>query len=61
MIYPKPQCEDCKHLFNDKPGYFCKAFPDGIPDEITEGEVSHTDPLPNQKNDIVFEPIKETK
>ena len=48
-------CFICKH-FDVING--CKAFPDGIPDEITSGENEHRAPLPEQDNDIVFEPIE---
>ena len=34
---------------------FCKAFPDGIPDEIAYGDNKHLKLLPDQKNNIVFE------
>jgi len=37
----------------------CLAFPDGIPDEILRGEQEHTKPLPDQNNDIVYEPIEQ--
>jgi len=37
---------------------FCKAFSDEIPNEILIGDNKHTKPLKDQKNDIVFEPIK---
>lgn len=46
-------CFKCKHLLPYEGG--CKAFPDGIPDEIVSGEVEHTQPLPYQTNQIVFE------
>lgn len=38
----------------------CKAFPypEGIPDSIAYGDDPHTEPLPDQKNDIVFEKEK---
>jgi len=49
-------CFKCKN-FNDIIGG-CKAFPDDIPNEILSGENDHSKPLPDQKNDIVFEPIK---
>jgi hypothetical protein len=51
----EPVCEKCKHIDNSKPGYFCKAFPDGIPKVIIEEGNTHKIPLPDQKNDIVFE------
>lgn len=39
----------------------CLAFPDieGIPNDILLGKNKHLKPLPNQKNDIVFEKIKD--
>ncbi len=47
-------CLDCKHYL----GYLkCPAFNDLIPDIIVSGESDHTEPLPDQGNDIVFEPI----
>ena len=49
-------CFGCKHLRLDEGG--CDAFPDGIPDEITSGENDHSTPLPDQENDIVFEPVE---
>jgi hypothetical protein len=33
----------------------CKAFPDGIPDEITYGDNLHLAPYPEQKNEITYE------
>ena len=33
------------------------AFIDGIPNAILDGDNDHSKPLPNQDNDIVFEPI----
>lgn len=52
--FVRPICFDCKHL-NGKAPLKCAAFPDGIPKEILLGENDHTEPLPGQKNDIVFE------
>lgn len=47
------QCIFCKHwLF--KPGPYCKAFPDGIPDEILDNKVAHTKPYKGD-NGIQFE------
>ena len=34
--------------------YTCRAFPDGIPEEILNGANVHSKPLPGQGNDIVF-------
>lgn len=48
-------CMECKHYIIDRT---CNAFPDYIPDEIWEGKDDHSKPLPEQDNDIVFEPIE---
>lgn len=48
-------CLECKHFWGM---LNCDAFPKGIPKEITDGESDHSKPLPNQGNDIIFEPIK---
>lgn len=53
-----PQCYECKHGYGT---YFtvpkCDAFPEGIPKEIIYDADDHSNPLPGQKNSIVFEPI----
>lgn len=33
----------------------CKAFPDGIPDDIINSYFIHTIKHPQQKNDLIFE------
>lgn len=48
-------CNNCKHF--DVFGGGCKAFPENIPDEILM-ENKHDKPLPEQENNIVFEPVK---
>jgi hypothetical protein len=48
------QCFLCVHYFGDKN---CLAFPNGIPDEIMVGDNMHSEPLPGQGNDIVFEKL----
>ena len=50
-------CFNCKNFRIFEGG--CNAFPDGIPSEITSGENEHSKPLPDQENNIVFEPIEE--
>ena len=45
-------CDFCKHRLIRH--YTCKAFPDGIPEEILKGENKHSKPLPEQGNNIVF-------
>jgi hypothetical protein len=47
-------CFKCEHYDDFGPG--CKAFPEGIPEEITEGTNKHAKPLPGQGNDLVFKP-----
>lgn len=49
-------CRFCRQLnsFIGKPT--CKAFPEGIPQEILSGKIIHKNPLPNQNNDIVLTP-----
>lgn len=46
-------CIDCIHI---KDNLVCDAFPKGIPNIIISGENDHSEPLPKQDNDIVFEP-----
>jgi NAD-dependent SIR2 family protein deacetylase len=48
-----PICNKCKNYIKK---LNCKAF-NTIPDIIIFGENDHSKPLPNQDNDIVFEPI----
>lgn len=56
MNYKEPICEKCKWILTDKPGANCKAFPNGIPDEILFGDNDHLQPLKEQKNDLVYTP-----
>jgi hypothetical protein len=46
-------CDLCRHSLIRH--YTCRAFPDGIPEEILKGENRHSKPLPVQENDIIFE------
>jgi len=57
MTTPAPVCIDCKHF--DKDRWNCPAFPDGIPEPILVGDNDHSKPLPDQQNEIIFEPIDE--
>jgi hypothetical protein len=54
MLLSEPICENCKHL--NKEINACEAFPKGIPDDILDGLNDHSKPLPEQRNNIVFEP-----
>jgi len=60
MIGLMPVCLICKHFNQDDyNGLTCSAFPEGIPDEILIKDNDHSKPLPDQDNDIVFEPVNE--
>jgi len=50
----KLQCQTCKNYWGSS---VCKAFQDGIPDEIIIGDGDHTKPYKGD-NGIVFEPIE---
>jgi len=52
-------CRYCKHFVNYE--YKCKAFHNGIPDEILNGENDHSKPLSDQDNKIVFEPLDKSQ
>ncbi len=52
MVPAMSVCNDCKHYTLH---LTCKAFPEGIPDEIAFNGMPHEKILPNQKNNIVFE------
>jgi hypothetical protein len=45
-------CDKCKHILF---GLNCKAYPDGIPEKILNGEHDHRKPYENDKG-IQFEP-----
>jgi len=60
----EPTCyaRQCKHFLGVKNDgdetterNYCKAFPDGIPDEIAYGRNPHTKKFPGQKNSILYE------
>lgn len=69
-VFPPEQCAGCANLdasldpveAADKPGalsdwytFRCLAFPDGIPDDILDGEFDHTDPHEGDGG-IMYEP-----
>jgi len=52
------QCLLCEHFISGIEGhYICKAFPNGIPDELVFNEHDHTKPYAND-NGIQFEPLE---
>jgi hypothetical protein len=53
-MIPEMICCKCKNYSHNGK---CKAF-NSIPNEILLGANKHLKPLPDQGNDIVFEPIK---
>ena len=62
IIEPTCFIRNCVHFLGVKNNgderterVICKAFPDGIPYEISYGDNKHLKPLSNQKNDIIFE------
>jgi len=50
------QCLNCVHYKGGLPNEpkICDAFPDGIPQEIIDGDFDHSKPYPGD-NDIRFE------
>jgi len=51
------QCQECKHFDLYSPS--CKAFPNGIIENILNGSFDHTKKHSDQGNDIVFEKREE--
>ncbi len=52
-----PQCDYCKHVDRArmyKQGYYCAAYPDGVPDEILSNAVDHAEAYAGD-HDIRFE------
>lgn len=57
MTFIEPICFKCKNFDINK--NTCKAFKKEIPEEILFGDNDHSKPLPEQENDLVFEPIED--
>jgi len=51
-------CLICKHYHLESEGVSCDAFPESIPDEIVEGQVTHDRPYDGDHG-LVFEMMSE--
>ncbi len=58
MTGPRPVCLDCRHFVDEKGPLKCAAFPEGIPEEILNGEVDHHEPYEGDHG-IQYEPIED--
>jgi hypothetical protein len=56
---PIVQCYVCERYYMQNQGDSCKAYPDGIPEEILTGEHDHTTPYKGD-NGIQFEKAEES-
>ena len=52
-------CNDCKHRYL-LPGNTCPAFPEGIPDDVLDGDRDHHLPIEGD-NGVQFEPMTESE
>ena len=52
-----PQCFACKHLLEFEEKITCKAFPQGIPEEILSGKFDHSKAYDGDQG-IRFEPLE---
>jgi O-acetyl-ADP-ribose deacetylase (regulator of RNase III) len=51
----------CQHCLHFRPDGTCSAFdPDPIPLSIVSGQIKHINPLQNQGNKIVYEPVEKS-
>lgn len=56
--FVEAQCFKCKHLVFNSVEFSCPAFKE-IPEDILINRFVHTEKHPDQKNNILFEPIEE--
>jgi len=60
MSFCIPKCLMCRHFDRTEPDSYalrCKAFPQGIPMDIVQGEQEHVTPYPGD-NGILYEQIE---
>ncbi len=50
-------CFDCKYYNHNKLDHKCKAFPKGIPFDISIGKVDHNTILPDQVGNYIFDKL----
>lgn len=50
----KSQCGRCKYF--KETGYSCKAYPNGIPDELLDASQQHNEVREDQKGSTIFKP-----
>jgi len=53
-------CLECKNFIHNKK-FTCKAFPEGIPDNILFNKKIHNKKIKGQTGDYIYEPIEEEK
>ena len=46
------QCATCRHY--DRDNYSCRAFPDGIPELILQGNKRHDAVIPGQEGETIY-------
>lgn len=49
------QCMHCRWFDFGGDNFTCFAYPDGVPDDIAEGQVAHDDVRGDEKHDVAFE------
>ncbi|MCD8007358.1 MAG: hypothetical protein LUF68_00160 [Clostridiales bacterium] len=58
MMVQFPQCLDCENFIQNNPGkeFTCKAFPNGIPDDIFWNKILHSEHIDGDHG-IIFVPV----
>lgn len=56
MIHIMPMCMACTRYNDDGFPMTCKAYPDGIPEEVLNSSIDHREPYDDDQG-IVFEQI----